>query len=231
MGHDAYPYLANIVRVHEEKEQQDKEREREVELPLANVAVAEGLVLEKFLADTGANRSIHPNSRSAAGYSRLKLNIGTANGASSMTSEGVGEMMLYNPNGDQMPGFDRVIFAKEASEKLCSVGDLCDGGLICVFDSNCLKTYKKDEMKVIGNPFTEDTRDPKSRLYPLRLYRKPGEKLTFSFSFSFSLSQVHAGAFSPPSTRMYRRGYTLQTTVYRRRYTLWCKVSRGSLQA
>lgn len=38
-------------------------------------------------------------------------------------------MILYTPSGAPVPGFDRVIFAKEAAEKLASVGDLCDAGV------------------------------------------------------------------------------------------------------
>ena len=46
----------------------------------------EGMVLEEFLADTGANRMIHPSARSATSFYRMKLKIGTASGASSMVS-------------------------------------------------------------------------------------------------------------------------------------------------
>ena len=35
-----------------------------------------------------------------------------------MQSEGVGKMLLYAPNGLVFPGFDNVVFAKAASEKL-----------------------------------------------------------------------------------------------------------------
>src|SRR4051812_22725058 len=42
----------------------------------------------------------------------------------------------------RVPGFDRVVFTKQAAEKLASVGDLCDAGLVCVFDAPGLKTYK-----------------------------------------------------------------------------------------
>jgi hypothetical protein len=87
-------------------------------------------------------------------------------------------MLLYSPNGDQVPGFDRVIFAKGASEKLASVGDLCDASLVCVFDDKGLKTYKASEVSILGKPFTTDTRDAKTRLYPLSLYRKKGETMS-----------------------------------------------------
>ena len=47
-----------------------------------------------------------------------------------MKSEGVGKMLLYTSSGSPMPGFDRVVFAPQAAEKLCSVGDLCDAGMV-----------------------------------------------------------------------------------------------------
>ena len=87
-----------------------------------------GCVTEKFYADTGANRSIHPNGRSAVSFYRMPLEISTA--GKPMKSEGVGKMLLYSPEGNLFPGFDNVVFAKTASEKLASVGDLCDAGMV-----------------------------------------------------------------------------------------------------
>ena len=52
-----------------------------------------------------------------------------------MVSDGVGSMIMYTPNGKPMPGFDKVVFAKQCSEKLVSIGSLCDAGMVCVFDS------------------------------------------------------------------------------------------------
>ena len=49
-----------------------------------------GTVYEKFFADTGANRSIHPNGRSASSFYRVSLDISTASAGKSMRSEGVG---------------------------------------------------------------------------------------------------------------------------------------------
>src|SRR6185437_5079432 len=91
---------------------------------------------ECFYADTGANRSLHPNMRAASSFYRSALDINTASGEKAMQTEGVGSMRLYTPDGDAMPGFGNVLFAKQATEKLASVGDLCDAGLVCVFDKN-----------------------------------------------------------------------------------------------
>ena len=85
-------------------------------------------------------------------------------------------MLLYTPEGHFFPGFDNVVFAKQSAEKLASVGDLCDAGMVCVFDSNGLKTYKKDNCVISGDVFTNDKRDAKTSLYPLTLYRKVDEK-------------------------------------------------------
>ena len=131
---------------------------------------------EKFFADTGANRSIHPNGRSAVSFYRMPLDISTASVGKSMQSEGVGKMLLYTPDGSQFPGFDNVVFAKAASEKLASVGDLCDAGMVCVFDKAGLRTFKETEINVQGKVFTQDARDSKTRLYPLTLFRKTSEK-------------------------------------------------------
>ena len=125
----------------------------------------EGKTKETFFADTGANRSIHPNTKAAASFYRVGLNIGTAHGEKSMKSEGVGKMVLYTPSGERVPGFDRVVFAPQ-----------CDAGLVCVLSNEGLKTYKAENIKIQGKEFTSDERDKKSRLYPLSLYRKNGEK-------------------------------------------------------
>src|SRR5690242_13902587 len=76
-------------------------------------------------------------------------------------------MLLYTSSGDSMPGFDRVVFAPQAAEKLCSVGDLCDAGMVCVFTHDGLKTYKTADIKIEGKVFTYDERS---------LHRKVGEK-------------------------------------------------------
>ena len=67
----------------------------------------DGKITERFYADPGANRSMHPNIRAAAIFYRLGLNIGIAAEGKNMQSDGVGKMLLYTPQGDLMPGFDR----------------------------------------------------------------------------------------------------------------------------
>ena len=136
-----------------------------------------GFMVEKFYADTGANRSIHPNSRSATTYYRQTLDISTANAGKGMRSEGVGKMQLYAPSGELFPGFDKVVFAKNASEKLASVGELCDAGLVCVFDKHGLRTYSASDCNVTGKIFSQDVRDKKSRLYPLTLFREKTQQV------------------------------------------------------
>ena len=70
-----------------------------------------------------------------------------------------------------------MVFAKQSAEKLASVGDLCDAGMVCIFDSDGLKTYKKGECVITGSVFTKDKRDAKTSLYSLTLYRKVAEKV------------------------------------------------------
>jgi len=118
---------------------------------------------------------VHPSSRAAFSYYSSPLDIGTAAGTKSLKSEGVGALKLYTPKGDIMSGFDRVIFCKGVAEKLASVGEISDAGLVCVFDNEKLTTYKKHEVVIEGKIFTCDARDPKSRLYPITLFRKKGE--------------------------------------------------------
>lgn len=148
----------------------------------------DGTLREQFFADTGANRHIYPNSQAAASFNRESISIGTAQGNNSMTSDGVGSMILYTPGGASVPGFDRVIFAKQASCKLASVGELCDANMVCVFNKNSLETYRADDVKIVGKPFTSDARDPQSRLYPLTLHRKSGEKASPSRALQVSVS-------------------------------------------
>ena len=87
-----------------------------------------------------------------------------------------------------MPGFDRVVFAKQVASKLASIADMCDTKLVCVFDDEKLRTYRASDVEIRGKHFTSDMRDPKTRLYPLTLYRKKkeekeGEKLHQSSGF------------------------------------------------
>ena len=92
-------------------------------------------------------------------------------------------MQLYTPGGHVFPGFDNVVFAKQSAEKLASVGDLCDAGMVCIFNSEGLTTYKKDDCVISGKIFTCDKRDTKTSLYPLTRYRKVAEKSINVFFF------------------------------------------------
>ena len=138
-------------------------------------------VVEKLYADSGANRSVYPNPKAAKSYFPLPLDISTASGAKSMKSEGVGTMSFVTPKGDSVKGFDRVIFCKNVSEKLMSVGEMCDAGYIFVFDDKKLDVYLKDEFKVSGKIFTSDERDPRSRLYPITLHRNVEQKTSLNY--------------------------------------------------
>ena len=182
---DGEPIRANIIIVEEDGTQPPPK------IQCYNATV-EGKIKETFFADTGANRSIHPNTRAAANFYRVGLNIGTAHGGKCMKSEGVGKMLLYTSSGDPMPGFDRVVFAPQVAEKLCSVGDLCDAGLVCVFTQQGLHTYKSSDVKISGKEFTYDERDKNTRLFPLSLYRKSGER-DISSQIS-ALSDISASA-------------------------------------
>jgi hypothetical protein len=133
-----------------------------------------GCVTEKIFADTGANRSIHPNGRSAVSFYRMSLDIATATAGKPMRSEGVGKMLLYSPDGNQFPGFENVVFAKNASEKLASV-------FVTLAWCVCLPSmaYALTKIHIFlywGKVFTNDVRYKKTRLYPLTLYRKSCEK-------------------------------------------------------
>ena len=148
---------------------------------ISDVAIMEppppiGMVREIFLADTGATRSLHPNGRSAYTFSRVSLEISTACIGKSMHSEGVGAMRLYTPEGKLFPGFDNVVFAKQCARKLASVGELCDSGMVCVFDKKGLTTYEEKDVEISGEIFTQDERDKKTELYPISLFRKLDEK-------------------------------------------------------
>jgi len=58
------------------------------------------MVAERFFADTGANRTMHPNPKSAADYYPQTMSISTAAaGSKTLVSEGVGRIELYTANG------------------------------------------------------------------------------------------------------------------------------------
>jgi hypothetical protein len=81
-------------------------------------------------------------------------------GGSGIKSEGIGKLKLYTPDLQEMSGFNQVLFCKEITEKLASIGEICQSaGLVCVFDEHKLTTYKKDQLKIEGKHFTCDNRD------------------------------------------------------------------------
>jgi hypothetical protein len=143
--------------------------------PLCLTTRLDGMAKETFYVDSGSNANIHKNYRAASSFYRTSIDIGTASGLKSMQSDGMGSLMLYTADGKPMPGFDKVVFAQKAVEKLASVGELCDSGLVCVFTKKGLSIY--DESVVInGSPIIQEERCPKTRLYPMTLYRKVGER-------------------------------------------------------
>jgi len=154
---DGGSICANMISV---KAMSKKIRSATVSVPSPPI----GMVREVFLADTGATRSLHPNGRSAYSFSRVSLEISTACVGKSMHSEGVGSMKLYTPEGNLFPGFDNVVFAKQCARKLASVGELCDAGMVCVFDKYGLTTFKEQNVQIKGKFFTRDERDKKTEL-------------------------------------------------------------------
>ena len=85
-------------------------------------------------------------------------------------------MKLYTHDGKLFPGFNNVVFAKQCAQKLASVGEICDAGMVCVFDKNGLSIFGEKDIKIEGKIFTRDERDKKTRLFPLSLFRKINEK-------------------------------------------------------
>lgn len=132
---------------------------------------------ERFYADSGANRSLHPDCSVAHSFQAKTVDINTAAGGKTLKAEGVGRMQLRTPNGQIMPGFDQVLFSAQATEKLCSIGQLCDAGFVCLFDKGSFCTYRSSELKINCEPFTKDARDPRNGLYELKLYRDAPRKV------------------------------------------------------
>ena len=131
-----------------------------------------GMVKEIMIMDSGANRNVHSNIKSALSYYQQPLKISTASGSKDLSSEGVGVMNLHTSSGTPIKGFDRVIFCKKVAENLCSVGELCNAGYICVFDEKKVTLYEKNDFSVSGKIFTSDFRQPRTGLYPITFYRK-----------------------------------------------------------
>ena len=59
-------------------------------------------------------------------------------------------VQLYHPSFEPFPGFDSVVFAKAASEKLASVGEICDARFVYVFTKDGSLPTKKILGKLPG---------------------------------------------------------------------------------
>jgi len=79
---------------------------------------------ERFYADSGANKHLHPEATAAATFTSHAIDVNTAEGTRAFKTDGMGAMDLETPNGDTMPGFEQVLFAKHAAERLCSIPEL-----------------------------------------------------------------------------------------------------------
>ena len=196
---DGYSISANMISVQEKKEDHAKQKSVQVYSSISNQPPQPpGTVREVFQADTGATRTLHPNGRSAATFSRVSLEIKTACIGNSMRSEGVGSMKLYTHDGKLFPGFNNVVFAKQCAQKLASVGEICDAGMVCVFDKNGLSIFGEKDIKIEGKIFTRDERDKKTRLFPLSLFRKINEK---NYANSIILSPSLASDYEKKAQR------------------------------
>ena len=129
------------------------------------------IVMEKFYVDTGANRTVHPNPKAANKYMGLQTDISTASGDKTLKSDGIGTLKLCSASGTQINGFNRVIFCKEVSHKLLSVGELCDAGYMFVFDDKSVKMFNKKDLNIDIEPIASGERESKSQLYPITFFR------------------------------------------------------------
>ena len=180
----------------------------------------QGMVIEKFYADTGANRSVHPSIKAADKYFAYPMDISTASGSKNLKSEGVGSMKLFSPSGEPISGFDRVIFCKNVTEKLCSVGELADAGYISVFDEKKLVTYLKKDFKVSGKSVTTDLRDTKTKLYPITFYRETeGVKREKGGSIP-SQSVAHSLSLPPPPSLPLQKQISLCRKIYHQSFLM-----------
>ena len=119
-----------------------------------------GYIQETFICDSGANRNVHPNNKAASSYFAQPLSIFTAAGGKALVFEGVGEMQLFTAGGTPISGFNRTIFCKNISEKLCSVGELCNAGYVFVFDDKKVSLYKHSEkFSVNGKIISQEKRN------------------------------------------------------------------------
>ncbi len=128
--------------------------------------------MERFYADSGANRHLHTDASTATKFTPRVISVNTAEGKRALKADGIGDMELFTPSGEQMPGFKKVLFSKQAAEKLCSIPELCEAGLACVFDKNGMKTYMSADYDCKTKPFTTDGRDRKTGLYYLTLQKE-----------------------------------------------------------
>jgi hypothetical protein len=73
--------------------------------------VAQSMIKEIFIADSGANRCVYPNAKAAYEYYGLQGEVKTASGEATK-SDGVGKLKLYSHGLHPMGGFENVVFCK-----------------------------------------------------------------------------------------------------------------------
>ena len=111
-----------------------------------------------------------------------------------------------------------MLFCRDVREKLVSVGEMCDAGMVCVFYEEKRTTYKKDEVKIEDDFFTCYYREEKNRRYPPTLLRKKGENKSTVVAMATvrEPAKAYGGRDLPEQIDVYNNGLpqTLLAKVY-----------------
>ena len=69
--------------------------------------------------------------------------------------------------GDEsFPSLKKTLFSDDMTDYLVSVGKICDDGYVVVFDKECMKIFKTDDVMLTATPITTQVRSVNG-LYPL----------------------------------------------------------------
>jgi hypothetical protein len=159
----------------------------------------DGAVCERFFLDSGADLPFYNNPKYTSTFNPGELRLQTVV-HDNIKAEGWGKMELFTSDGHRFPGFNNVIFSQKITKKIASVAEICEDGMVCVFDKNEVRIYDEKEVNIIGKPFHRESRDPDTRLYPLSLFRKSAPVKTNPFfpSLAFDVKAFLLGTKEKP---------------------------------
>lgn len=121
------------------------------------------------ILDSGANENIFRDKSVGCGLTKSKLGIETAKKGDTLEALDMGSIDCLKFNdGAAASCLKKVLFSEKVLDNIVSVGRVCDGGHVVVFDAGGTSVFDARSFRADGDVVHKESRDG-SGMYPLTL--------------------------------------------------------------